>query len=80
MDSKKTFCEICRSDVAYIEKQEKLSTKIKSEIYEYDGTKALCSKCNNEVFISELVNQNLKRLYEKLEKNNMINPYEDDTS
>ncbi|MGL5068826.1 MAG: type II toxin-antitoxin system antitoxin SocA domain-containing protein [Sarcina sp.] len=72
MNSKKVFCEICRDDVLYIEKKEKLSTKIKGEIYEYDGVSAVCSKCNSEVFVSELIDQNLKILYERIREKNKI--------
>ena len=72
MNSKTTFCEHCRKDVVYTEKNEYLHTDLKGEIYNYYGKVAFCDVCNNEIFVNEINDYNLQRLYEEFRKQNSI--------
>lgn len=63
----KTFCHECNKEVEY--------KIIQETIKEYNGYKvdivqniAICNNCNEKIYISELENDNLKRLYEKYRK------------
>ena len=72
MSEKITFCEYCRDDVSYIEKEEYMISKLKGETYKYYGKKATCKECNNEVFVSEINDYNLNQLYNEFRKQNNI--------
>ncbi len=72
MSEKITFCEYCRDDVSYIEKEEYMTSKLKGETYKYYGKKAICKECNNEVFVSEINDYNLNQLYNEFRKQNNI--------
>ncbi|MCK9471899.1 MAG: DUF4065 domain-containing protein [Bacilli bacterium] len=73
MDSKITFCEQCREDVEYMVNMVKINDRLKDEVYEYVGEKAVCISCNNEVYVVEVADRNLKALYDVYrEKNNII--------
>lgn len=60
----KAYCPVCRKETEY---------KIKKSLIEdFKGFKvnveeniAVCNKCDEEIFIGEIEEDNLKRLYEK---------------
>lgn len=77
MSEKMTFCENCRDDVFYIEKEEYINAQLKGENYNYTGKKAICKECNSEVFVSDINDYNLRELYNEFRKQNNIISLED---
>ena len=64
---KKFFCSECNEEKTYTIKQ--------NAITEYKGCKlkvieniAVCDVCSNEIFVPELENENLKKLYDEYRK------------
>lgn len=72
MDRKETFCEYCRKDVLYTEKEESMSAELKGETYNYHGKIATCNECNNEIFVNEINDYNLHQLYNEFRKQHHI--------
>lgn len=72
MNTKTAFCEYCRKDVLYIEKEEYMSAELKGETYKYCGKTAICDECSNEIFVSEINDYNLRQLYNEFRKQNNI--------
>ena len=72
MNEKITFCEHCRDDDFYTEKEEFMSDQLKGVTYNYYGKKATCKGCNKEVYVSEINDYNLKQLYNEFRKQNNI--------
>lgn len=72
MNRKTAFCEHCRKDVLYTEKDEYIVTKLKSEPYRYYGKVAVCDECNNEIFVNEINDNNLHQLYTEFRKQHDI--------
>lgn len=67
------FCEHCRKDVLYSEKDRSMSAELKGETYNYIGKTAICDECNNEIFVNEINDYNLHKLYNEFrEQNNII--------
>lgn len=74
MNAKITFCEICRKDVSYFEKNEIITSELKGVKYNFSGKKAICENCSHEVFSHEVNDYNLKQLYNEYRRqNNIIN-------
>lgn len=63
-----TFCEECRTDVAYKEFEIMIQNELKCDIYEYRGKKAICDKCGSEVYVAEIEDYNLMALYDAYRK------------
>jgi len=76
MNTKKTFCEECRSDVTYAISSVKLTGSIKAKTYHYMGKEARCADCGAPVFVPEISDFNLKTLYDVYRKENGIVPLE----
>lgn len=72
MNMKITFCEHCRKDVSYFEKDETMTGELKGVKYTYCGKKAVCSECSNDVFSHEINDYNLKHLYNEFRRQNKI--------
>ena len=66
------FCENCRKDVLYTEKEEYMSSELKGEVYNYHGKIATCDECNNEIFVNEINDYNLHQLYNEFRKQHNI--------
>lgn len=66
MNKEKVFCEECRDDVNVIISEEEISATIKGRIYNYYGKIAKCVNCNSYVYVSEINDYNLEKLYEKI--------------
>ena len=64
VNGNKTFCEECRRDVGFVVETMPLSGKLRDENYEYEGKKAICEECGNEVYVAEIEDENLKSLYD----------------
>lgn len=67
MQNNIAFCPKCKRKVQYIIR--------KNIIEEYKGVEVnvkesigVCSKCNKDIFVTELETENLKRLYQKYEE------------
>lgn len=72
MNTNKTFCEECRKDVEYVVKTELMKGKIKGEEYEYIGKRPVCTECGNEVYETNIEDENLKALYDAYRQKNGI--------
>lgn len=72
MNKKTAFCEYCRKDVFYTEKDESMSAELKGETYSYCGKKAICSECHKEIFVNEINDYNLNQLYNEFRNQNNI--------
>lgn len=68
MLKKKAFCEECRKDVDYLEKNEIKKGILKETEYQYLGKTALCQECNSELYIPHIEDYNLKALYDEFRK------------
>lgn len=72
MNSKMAFCEDCRKDVLYTEREEYMSGTLKGETYNYYGKIAFCNECSSELYINEINDYNLDQLYNEFRKQNNI--------
>lgn len=72
MMNKMTFCENCRKDVEYVEKEVVSEGNLKGEKYEYIGKTAHCDECNGEIYVAEIEDSNLKALYAAYRNKNSI--------
>ena len=68
MLEKKTFCEECRNDVIYLVEEIDMQNTLKGESFEYAGKKAVCPNCGLEVYVPEIEDYNLKKLYDAYRK------------
>ena len=60
----KAFCEECREFVNYNLTEKVLTGNAKGERCSYTGKEARCEKCGSLVYIPEILDYNLKALYE----------------
>jgi len=72
MNRKTAFCEHCRKDVLYTEKEETMSAELKGETYNYYGKIAICDECNNEIFVNDTADYNMHKLYSEYRKHHNI--------
>jgi len=72
MNTMVTFCTECREDVNYTVADELLKNDLKGVEYEFNGKKAVCAKCGSEVYVPEILDFNLKSLYDVYRKKNGI--------
>lgn len=72
MNEKMTFCEECRTDVAYYFESVSLKDSLKGEEYSYTGNKAVCAECGAEVYAAGIEDGNLKALYDAYRQKNGI--------
>ncbi|MGN1405245.1 MAG: type II TA system antitoxin MqsA family protein [Erysipelotrichaceae bacterium] len=77
MIKRKVFCENCRKEVEYITEEKKMTATIRSEEYHYKGKEAKCSECGCEVYVEEINDDNLKKLYDEYRKINDLISLED---
>lgn len=66
------FCEHCRKDVSYYEKDETITGELKGVKYTYSGKKAVSEDCSHEVFSHDVNDYNLKQLYNEFRRKNHI--------
>lgn len=72
MNNKNVFCEQCRKDVGYSEKEEYMSAELKGEVYSYSGRTATCDECSSDIYVSEVNDYNLIQLYNEFRKRQNI--------
>ena len=77
MNTDKTFCEECRNDVEYSTKSVPMTASIKGKQYSYTGTEAHCKECGSAVYVPEIIDANLRALYDKYRKENNIIPLDE---
>jgi len=58
----KFFCPECRKDVEYQIKELVEKKEVRGLEFEYKAERAYCNECESEIFISELHDQNLKKI------------------
>ena len=71
-----TFCETCRKDIVFCVDNVVMKNSLKGEQYTFSGKKAICTECNNEVYVTDLEDENLKALYDSYRQKNGIIPLE----
>ena len=74
MKDNKTFCEECRNEVEYSTKSIPMTASIKGKQYSYTGTEAHCKECDSAVYVPEIIDANLRALYDEYRKENNIIP------
>lgn len=57
-----TFCESCHDMVAYSIQNVMMEKEVKGKLLRFEGRKAYCPSCENELFVSELHDYNLEQL------------------
>lgn len=72
MYKKKVFCEHCRKEVFYSEKEKAVTAELKGETFNYQERVATCDECTNELFVEELNDYNLKVLYNEFRNRHNI--------
>jgi len=72
MKTNNTFCEECRKNVSYTVKEKKLEGEVKGVKYTYHGKEAHCDECDSEVYVAEIMDDNLKALYDVFRDKNEI--------
>ncbi len=72
MKARKTFCEECRSETAYAVSAGTMTGAIRNKEYSYTGKTARCAVCGSPVFVPEIVDANLRALYEAYREQNGI--------
>lgn len=72
MKKRAVFCEECRDYVAYTVAEKHMCGKIKEQEYHYIGKEARCADCDSLVYVPDIVDENLKALYDVYRKENGI--------
>lgn len=63
-----SFCEYCMKENDYEVHEVNKTSILKDEEISYISKEAICNKCDNEIFISDICDYNLKILYEEYKK------------
>ena len=58
----KYFCPECRKNVKYQIEELVEKKEVRGLEFEYTAERAYCTECGDEIFISELHDQNLQRI------------------
>lgn len=64
------FCEYCMKMQPYIVNDIHITTTLNDEEISYDGKKAICCQCRNEIFVNDICRENLETLYSEYRKKN----------
>ena len=73
MSERKVLCEECRDRVEFNVVEKEIVDTLKGENYTYMGKEAYCSKCGAEVYVDDVIDFNLEKLYDAYrEKNDII--------
>lgn len=67
-----SFCTECRRMVEYKIEQKKITEYLRGSYYTYNGEIATCNECGAEVYIPEILDGNMKKLYSEYRKENGI--------
>lgn len=63
----KFFCEVCKEKVSYSIRKDAIK-EYKGQIVNVEENIAVCNKCGTDIFIPDIENDNLNRLYDKYRK------------
>jgi len=67
------FCEYCMNEIEYEINEVNKTSILKDEEINYMAKEASCNECNNEIFVSDICDYNLKSLYDEYRnKHNII--------
>ena len=72
MNNRTEFCECCRKDVIYTEKEGCMSAELKGKSYDYFGKTATCGVCSSEIYVGDVNDYNLMQLYKEFRKQHNI--------
>jgi putative zinc finger/helix-turn-helix YgiT family protein len=72
LKEKVTFCEECRKDVVYSVESTSMTRMLKGEEYNLIGLKAVCTECGSEVYVGDIEDANLQKLYDAYRQKNGI--------
>lgn len=72
MNKNKVFCYECRDDVDFTVTNEEMTSNIKGESYTYFGKIAHCNNCGSEIYVQDINDNNLNKLYDEYRKRNSI--------
>ena len=72
MDKKITFCENCRKDVSFHVNEIIMDAELKGENYKFAGKEAICDECSYEIFVANINDYNLMKLYTEFRNQNNI--------
>jgi len=64
MKESKVFCTECRDDVTFTVSTLELTGKIREEYYNYNGRKAVCDDCGQDINVPEIRDSNLRSFYD----------------
>ncbi len=76
MDNNMTYCDECRKDVIYIEKEMVFRERLNGKKYTYKGIMAICPKCGSEVYVGEIMDSNMDAIYAEYRRKNSLIPLE----
>ena len=72
-----SFCEECRKMVEYKIERKEITEYLKGSFYTYNGEIATCNECGAEVYVPEVLDGNMEKLYsEYREKNGILDKEE----
>lgn len=72
MNNDKVFCEECRNDVSFVEKNVPMEGTLRDKTYCYTGRECYCADCGSRVFVPEISDSNLRALYDVFRRANGI--------
>lgn len=67
-----SFCTECRKMVECKIEKKKITEYLRGSYYTYNGEIATCNKCGAEVYIPEILDGNMEKLYSEYRKKNGI--------
>lgn len=59
----KTYCPECRTDTTFSVERKKMNCTFKDQLFDYEGDVAYCDNCGCEIWVSELQDANLMKIY-----------------
>ena len=74
MKLRETFCENCLKQVAYQVEEVETEAVVKGKKYTYGKLVARCAECGSLVFVHDLNDENLERLYNVVRQENHLVP------
>ena len=67
-----SFCEECRNEVEFKIEKAEITGELNGTQCKFDGKKAICTKCGSELYVGEIEDENLKKLYDEYRLQNGI--------
>jgi len=63
-ETRKAYCDICRQNIMYNTIESARKREINGEVVSYNEIKSICQECGNEVFVPNIRDENIERLYQ----------------